>query len=332
MDKNRLLVVEDAILTARDIESSLVDMGYEVCGTAMSGEEAIRKAREERPDLVLMDIILRGDMDGIEAASLIREEQRTPIVFISAFTDEEKLNRAKLAEPFGYLVKPFGDRELRSAVEMALYKAEMDKRMEQNEERFRTVADFTYDWEWWMAPDGEYLYISPSCQRITGYSREEFLKDPELLQRIIHPEDRDKFIEEMERHLESEDLETLHFRIKTRSGEERWIAHFSQRVQNSEGEDLGRRASNRDITKRRKVEQERERLIAELQDALAEVKTLQGFLPICANCKKIRDDEGYWQQIEKYIQDRSDARFSHSICPDCGQKLYPEFYQEDRED
>lgn len=332
MVKSRLLVVEDAILTARDIESSLVDMGYIVCGTATSGQEAINKAREEKPDLVLMDIILRGDMDGIEAASVIRGEQRTPIVFISAFTDEEKLNRAKLAEPFGYLVKPFGDRELRSAVEMALYKAEMDRRLEQNEERFRTVADFTYDWEWWMAPDGEFLYISPSCNRITGYTREEFLENHKLLQRIIHPDDRDAVMEALDSHLKSEELENLAFRIITRDGEERWIAHFSQRVLNRDGAVLGRRASNRDITKRKMIEEERERLIAELKEALAEVKTLQGFLPICASCKKIRDDEGYWQQIEKYIQDRSDAKFSHSICPDCGKKLYPEFYEEVRED
>jgi hypothetical protein len=81
-----------------------------------------------------------------------------------------------------------------------------------------------------------------------------------------------------------------------------------------------------DITEIKLAEQERDRLIVELKDALAEVKTLQGFIPICANCKKIRDDEGFWQQIEKYIQDRSDAKFSHSICPECAKLLYPHLY------
>lgn len=79
-----------------------------------------------------------------------------------------------------------------------------------------------------------------------------------------------------------------------------------------------------DVTKRRRREAEREELIAQLQDALAEIKTLSGLLPICANCKKIRDDKGYWQQIEEYIGDHSDAKFSHSICPECMAKLYPE--------
>lgn len=82
--------------------------------------------------------------------------------------------------------------------------------------------------------------------------------------------------------------------------------------------------AQQEIEQRKTLEREREKLIAELQQALSEIKTLQGFLPICANCKKIRDDEGYWQQIEKYIQDRSDAQFSHSICPDCAKKLYPD--------
>jgi len=81
--------------------------------------------------------------------------------------------------------------------------------------------------------------------------------------------------------------------------------------------------AQQEIERRKKLEEEREKLIGELQQALSEIKTLRGFLPICANCKKIRDDEGYWQQIEQYIQDRSDAQFSHSVCPECAAKLYP---------
>jgi hypothetical protein len=83
-----------------------------------------------------------------------------------------------------------------------------------------------------------------------------------------------------------------------------------------------------DITSRRNVEKEREKLIVQLRDALAKVKQLSGFLPICASCKKIRDDKGYWNQIETYIRDHSEAEFSHSFCPDCARKLYPDHYRE----
>jgi len=86
---------------------------------------------------------------------------------------------------------------------------------------------------------------------------------------------------------------------------------------------------DRDITERKQIEEERERLIKELQDALADVKTLSGLVPICANCKQIRDDKGFWMQVESYIQERSQARFSHGICPDCMKKLYPEFIPEE---
>ncbi len=82
-----------------------------------------------------------------------------------------------------------------------------------------------------------------------------------------------------------------------------------------------------DITERKELESERERLIAELKQALSKVKTLSGFLPICASCKKIRNDEGYWQQIEAYIRENTDADFSHGLCPECAEKLYPDFYK-----
>ena len=94
-------------------------------------------------------------------------------------------------------------------------------------------------------------------------------------------------------------------------------------LQDEKGQTIGLVVVSRDITEQKKAEAERERLITELQDALADVKLLSGLVPICANCKKIRDDQGYWTQIESYIQDRSDAKFSHSICPDCAAILYP---------
>jgi hypothetical protein len=97
---------------------------------------------------------------------------------------------------------------------------------------------------------------------------------------------------------------------------------------NDKGERIGAVGTIRDITERKCIEEEREQLIAELQKALSEVKTLGGLLPICASCKKIRDDQGYWQQIEGYIREHTEAEFSHSICPECAKKLYPDLYED----
>jgi hypothetical protein len=95
----------------------------------------------------------------------------------------------------------------------------------------------------------------------------------------------------------------------------------------AKGNVIGFQGTIRDITEHKRVEEERERLIRELQKAISQVKTLSGMLPICASCKKIRDDKGYWNQIEAYLQRHSDAEFSHSICPECAKKLYPEYYK-----
>ena len=200
-------------------------------------------------------------------------------------------------------------------------------RLRESEEKFRTVADFTYDWEYWVAPDGSLIYNSPSCERITGYHPEEFLNNPKLITEIVHPEDSSIVVNHLDL-TDSDDHHAVDFRIFTHSGQERWIEHRSQPVFGDDGRWLGRRASNRDITYRKQVEEEKSSLIIELQNALAQVKKLSGFIPICSSCKKIRDDKGYWRQVEEYVSEHSEALFSHGICPDCIRKLYPEIADE----
>ncbi|MBT9507522.1 response regulator [Rhodoferax sp.] len=120
--KPRILVVEDEIIVARDIQAQLQTLGYEPVGHAARGLEAIDLAGELRPDLVLMDIQLAGTMDGIAAAQAIRTQFALPVVFLTAFAADDTLARVKLTEPFGYVLKPFTERELRTVLEMALYK------------------------------------------------------------------------------------------------------------------------------------------------------------------------------------------------------------------
>ncbi|NEQ15577.1 MAG: response regulator, partial [Moorea sp. SIO3E2] len=117
----RVLVVEDEVIVAKTIASQLKQLGYMVSATASSGSQAITKAAQTKPDLVLMDIFLKGKMDGITAARQIREHLRIPIVYLTAYGDEDTLQRAKVTQPFGYVTKPFNERDLRVAIEMALH-------------------------------------------------------------------------------------------------------------------------------------------------------------------------------------------------------------------
>ncbi|MEJ2364089.1 MAG: GAF domain-containing protein [Deltaproteobacteria bacterium] len=130
------------------------------------------------------------------------------------------------------------------------------KALRESEELFRLAADFTYDWEYWLSPEGKYLYISPACQRITGYSVNDFHKDPKLLSKIIHPEDRDTVCRHVEESLASEEVLHLDFRLITRSGGECWISHICQAVYGKDQRYLGRRASNRDISGRKQLEED----------------------------------------------------------------------------
>src|SRR4051794_29207280 len=123
----RILVVEDQRLIAADIENTLKKLGYVVVGNVSSGEDAISKSEELRPELVLMDVHLRGELDGIQAAEVIRDRLNVPVVYLTAYADEETILRAKKTTPFGYLVKPFNERELRATIEIAFYTHRMER-------------------------------------------------------------------------------------------------------------------------------------------------------------------------------------------------------------
>ena len=195
----QILVVEDDPNVSMVLCARLESLGYRVIDTAASGLEAIRLFYRHRPDLVTMDILLEGEMNGIQAAAKITERSDVPIIFMTCLSDRAVFESAIQTNPYGYIVKPYDINELRSAIEIA--------------------------------------------------------------------------------------------RAKHRAA------------------------------------RERELLIARLQKALDEVKTLRGLLPICASCKRIRvDDNATWQQIEEYIANHSEADFTHGICPDCARRLYPALY------
>ena len=143
MSNERIMIVEDESIVAMGMKYKLEDLGYRVVGIEATGEAAVETALKTEPDLILMDIVLKGDMDGIEAAQKIHNRLDTPIIYITAYSDEEVLRRARITEPYGYILKPFKKSEVNANIQMAIYKHESDKKKSEIIKK-RVLADF-YD-------------------------------------------------------------------------------------------------------------------------------------------------------------------------------------------
>ncbi|MDB5656711.1 MAG: hybrid sensor histidine kinase/response regulator, partial [Tardiphaga sp.] len=173
MAKARIMVVEDDRIVARDLREQLGRIGHSVVAVAHSGEVAVELALAERPDLVLMDIRLDGGMDGIDAAQLIRAQCQIPVVFLTAYADDDTVRRASRAEPFGYLLKPFEDLHLRSVIAMALHKHAAERKLRESERRFEATLSSIGDGVIATDERSRITFINPVAEQLTGWPRHQ---------------------------------------------------------------------------------------------------------------------------------------------------------------
>jgi PAS domain S-box-containing protein len=175
MAQVRILVVEDESVVAKDIQWSLRSLGYNICGWASSGEEALEKVGSLKPDLVLMDIVLKGGIDGVEAAEHIRTNFDIPVVYLTAYADEHTLQRAKVTEPFGYILKPFEERELHTTIEVALYKHKMEKRMKESQYWLSTTLKSISEGVITTNTEGKVTFLNANAGLLTGWNESDAL-------------------------------------------------------------------------------------------------------------------------------------------------------------
>ena len=174
----KVLIVEDERIVARDIQQRLESLGYTVSAVVSSGEKAYEVARTLYPDLVLMDIVLKGKMDGIEAASRIQAEVGIPVIYLTAHADENTLRRAKVTQPYGYILKPFEDRELHIIIEMALYKYTAERKVKESEEWLATTLKSIADGVITADTQGFVTFMNPVAEMLTGWTQEDALGRP----------------------------------------------------------------------------------------------------------------------------------------------------------
>jgi PAS domain S-box-containing protein len=271
--KVSVLIVEDELIVAKSIEFKLRSMGYAVPAILMSGEEAVERAEALRPDLVLMDIGLHGAMDGIAAAERICALLDIPVVYLTAYSDQATLDRAKVSDPFGYLTKPFDPKDLRATIEMALFKYKADRRLRESEARYRAISELTSDLAYALCihADGSATceWLAGAVERITGYSLDE-KGVHDLLATMIHPDDAPAFSQHMQEALAGRPV-TSEGRIMARDGSVRWLRDVSQPVwDEAEGRVVRVYGAVQDVTARKEAEEALRRANEELEQRVRE--------------------------------------------------------------
>jgi PAS domain S-box-containing protein len=269
----RILVVDDEAIVAHDISECLSHLGCEIVGTALSGPDAIEKAGRFRPDLIMMDIVLQGPMDGVEAATHIREHYDIPCVFLSAYSDPAVLARAKIASPAGYLVKPFEEAGLRSAVEIALYKVDLERALRESKEWFMTMLLSIGDGVIATTAEGRVRFMNPLAEVLTGWhSSDASCRDIEDVFPIFSetsrlPMDNPVRPALLESRLVTCPQDTL---LQRRDGTCLPIDSSATPIRSSRGETAGAVLIFRDITERRLVETEVQRYQNHLEELVTE--------------------------------------------------------------
>lgn len=269
MARQRILVVEDETVIAKNLEKLLKGMGYGVIGISSTGEDAVKIALDKHPDLILMDIRLEGKMDGVEAAVQIRKHVDIPVIYVTAFADKTTLQRAKETQPYGYLHKPFKKGDLQSAIEMALYKHEVEKQLRSSEERFRQITENIREVFWltdWS--ENRILYISPAYEEIWGRPCEDLIRKPGSWSDNIDPADRDRVVEAFRKAPEGEYDEV--YRIVRGDGSTRWIHDRAFPIHDAEGKVWRVAGISEDVTDLKQAEEEVRKSRDDLEDRVKE--------------------------------------------------------------
>jgi len=259
MNPPRILISEDEIMVARNLEQRLLKFGYQVADIVDTGEEAVQKAATLHPDLVLMDIRLSGEMDGIAAAAQIRSACKTPVVFITAYADPGTLERAGVSEPFGYLLKPFEEQALHAAIEMAFYRHRAESRLRDMERWLATTLRSIGDGVIATDETGQITFLNPVAERLTGWGLRESLGAPfTTVFQAIHADNRQSIADPVQRALReglviSLDGDTI---LVSKDGRERPIDDSAAPIRDDNDETTGAVVVFRDATLRVQTEAE----------------------------------------------------------------------------
>ena len=323
MSEATILIVEDETIVAKDIQCTLARFGYRAPATATSGEEALRKAAEIRPDLVLMDIVLKGPMDGVETARELRARYAVPVVYLTAYADDYALERAKTTEPAGYLLKPFQTAELRPTIEMALHRSQTERQAKESLRWLATTVRLVDDGVITTDCAGHITYMNAEAESLTGWEAGVAVGYPlELLLGHVGSESGCRARNVAEQAVaECRIIPIEGHALVTKCGSRCVIHGRVAPVVTEEGRVIGAVVVCR-ARAAQPVEQapHPSREVEEGQDAAAPAKHI---INLCAWCKRVPDPSGEWYDLHTFITERSGLQFNGGLCPECMDRCFP---------
>ncbi len=251
MENVKVLIVEDEYITALDIKKRLEQIGYTVAGTASTGEEALDLMSKSKPDIVLLDIILASEMDGIATANEINRRFKIPFIYMTAHMDPETIKNVKQTDPYGYIVKPVKTDDLYSAIETGLNKHLVVKKLQESEEKYRELVETINDIIFKLDENGIISYISPQIEKLTGYTPEEVIGKP--FKDYVYPEDLPEIVRSFN-DLKKEIVQSSEYRLINKKGNPVWIRSSSNPVIRN-GLFLGKHGIITDISARKRAQE-----------------------------------------------------------------------------
>ncbi len=252
MKKNRILIVEDEAIIGMHLKATLSGLGYDVVGLVKNAEETVRECGTRLPDLILMDIVMPGAMDGIEAAGIIMKTYDIPVVYLTGNADMTTVARARETNPYGYVIKPINAQHLFSTIDTALHRRGLEMKLRDSEVKYRRIAENMVDLISWVDRDDNFTYVSPSHQKLLGYTLDDLYRMK--LFDLVHPDDKKMVAEAYRNFIGRQPFIRGEFRCRTAGGDYLWMDSTTTYMFTPDGRFDGAVFSSRDITERKKAE------------------------------------------------------------------------------
>jgi PAS domain S-box-containing protein len=325
MSQANILVVEDEPIVAKDIQVSLQRLGYRVPTMAASGEDAIRKARDSHPDLILMDIVLKGKMDGVETVKQIRKHYDVPVIYLTAYADDHTLERAKVTSPAGYMLKPYQPNELRTTIELALHRAHRDRQINEDLRWLATTVRCIGGGVMTTDRDARVTYVNPAAEACTGWTLEEArgISVTTIIGRESGGTAESGDNPAAKAMTDGRTICLDNMVLLTKMGTRRLIGGSVAPVVDESGMVIGSVLVFHEITSDATSSQGELDAQETWQDVESKLGRPEGMINLCAWCKRVPDASGQWYDLATYITERSAIQFNGGLCPDCMARCFP---------